>query len=68
MIKNVVVALNTEYLEEAAKVRGISRTRLVKVVIERIIADRLVPVVLDDGDREMFVPKPVKYQRFASKR
>ncbi|MGM4906273.1 hypothetical protein AB8B21_05650 [Tardiphaga sp. 866_E4_N2_1] len=66
MIKNVVVALDTEYLEEAAKVRGISRTRLVKVVMEKIIADDLVPIILNDGDRKMSVPKPVKYRRFAS--
>jgi hypothetical protein len=65
MIKNVVVALDTEYLEEAAKVRGISRTHLVKVVMEKIIADDLVPVILNDGDQKMSVPKPVKYRRFA---
>jgi hypothetical protein len=61
------VPLDTEYLEEAAKVRGISRTRLVKVVMDKVIADRLVPVVLDDGDQKMSVPKPVKYRRYAKK-
>jgi hypothetical protein len=68
MLKNVVVPLDTEYLEQAAKLRGISRTRLVKVVMDKIIADQLVPDILDDGGRKMSVPKPTKYRRFASKR
>jgi hypothetical protein len=34
-VKNVVIPLEIEYLQEAAKERGISRTRLVRVVMEK---------------------------------
>ena len=68
MIKNVVIPIDTEYLETAAKKRGISRTKLVKVVMERVITDQLVADILDDNDQTMLVPKPVKYRRFGSKK
>jgi hypothetical protein len=67
MIKNIVVPLDTEYLERVAKMRGISRTRLVKVVMDKVISDELVPTILSDEDRKMSVSKPVRYRRFASK-
>ncbi len=49
-VKNVVIPLEIEYLQEAAKERGISRTRLVRVVMEKVVRDELVPKILDDDD------------------
>ena len=49
-IKNVVIPLEVEYLQAAAKERGISRTRLVRVVMQKVIREELVPQLLDDDD------------------
>lgn len=63
-IKNVVIPIETEYLEEAARVRRISRTRLVQIVMEKIVTDQLVTSVLDDCDREHIVERKPRYRRF----
>jgi hypothetical protein len=62
--KNVVIPLETEYLQEAAKVRGISRTRLVRVVMEKVVNDKLVLDILDDDNQLRLEPPPLKYRRF----
>ena len=49
-IKNVVIPLETDYLQEAAKKRGISRTRLVRVVMEKVVRDHLVVDILGDDN------------------
>ena len=41
-IKNVVVSLEVEYLEAAAKERGVSRTKLVRAVMQKVIRDQLL--------------------------
>ena len=48
-IKNVVVPVEIEYLQEAAKKRGISRTKLVQVVMEKVVKDELVLAIRDDS-------------------
>ncbi len=67
-IKNVVIPLEIEYLQEAAKERGISRTRLVRVVMEKVVRDELVPKILDDDDLSYVEPPRQKYRRFRDSR
>jgi hypothetical protein len=62
LIKNIVIPLETEYLEEAAKARGISRTMLARIVMERVIERRIVGEII--GTEAISIPKPVKYRRF----
>jgi hypothetical protein len=61
-IKNVVIPLEVEYLQAAAKERGISRTRLVRVVMQKVIREELVPQLLDDDD--LTEPLQPRYRRF----
>ena len=63
-IKNVVVPLEIEYLQEAAKKRGISRTKLVRVVMEKVVSDELVLDILDDDNQVRHEPPQPKYRRF----
>ena len=62
-IKNVVIPLEVEYLEAAAKERGISRTKLVRVVMQKVIREELVPHLLDDDDLSK-EPVQQRYRRF----
>jgi len=63
-VKNVVVSLEIEYLQEAAKKRGISRTKLVQVVMEKVVKDQLVRAILDDNDQPRHEPYQSRYRRF----
>jgi hypothetical protein len=63
-VKSVVVSLEIEYLQEAAKKRGISRTKLVQVVMEKVVKDKLVRTILDDDDQLHVGPRQPKYRRF----
>jgi hypothetical protein len=63
-VKNVVIPLQVEYLEEAAKVRGISRTKLVQIVMEKVVEDELVKDVLGDNDLPHPNPRTARYRRF----
>lgn len=36
-IKNVVIELDVEYLQAAARERGVSRTKLVRAVMNKVI-------------------------------
>jgi hypothetical protein len=67
-VKNVVIPLEIEYLQVAAKERGISRTRLVRVVMEKVVRDELVPKILDDNDLSYAEPPRQKYRRFRDSR
>jgi len=62
-IKNVVIPLEVEYLQAAAKERGISRTKLVRVVMQKVIRDELVPQLLDEDD-DLTEPLQPRYRRF----
>jgi hypothetical protein len=61
-IKNVVIPLEVEYLQNIARERGISRTKLVRVVMQKVIREELVSQLLDDED----LTEPIKprYRRF----
>ena len=62
-IKNIVIPLEVEYLQAAAKQRGVSRTRLVRAVMQKVVQDELVADIL--GDREVPAePAPARYRRF----
>src|SRR6266481_8260933 len=62
-VKNIVIPLEIEYLQDAAKERGISRTKLVRVVM-----DELVPKILDDDDLSYAEPPRQRYRRFRDSR
>ena len=63
-IKNVVIPLEVEYLQAAAKERGVSRTKLVRAVMQKVIRDRLVSDLLKDQD---LVEAPqARYRRFSN--
>jgi hypothetical protein len=67
-VKNVVIPLEIEYLQQAAKERGISRTRLVRFVMEKVVRDELVPKILDADDLSYAEPPRQKYRRFRDSR
>lgn len=67
-VKNVVIPLEIEYLQVAAKERGISRTRLVRVVMEKVVRDELVPKILNDDGLSYVEPPRQKYRRFRDSR
>jgi hypothetical protein len=63
-IKMVTIPLETRYLQDEAKRLGITRTKLVRVVMEKIIRDELVPTILNDGDPGLNEPRKQNYRRF----
>lgn len=64
-IKNVVIPLETEYLQETAREYGISRTKLVQVVMEKVVRDELVSKILNN---EVLIEQPQpRYRRFRKK-
>ncbi|MFG3595131.1 hypothetical protein [Bradyrhizobium sp. RDI18] len=62
-IKNIVIPVEVEYLQEAAKQRGVSRTRLVRAVMEKVVKDELVADILGENGLPA-EPVPTKYRRF----
>jgi hypothetical protein len=63
-IKNVVIPLEIEYLQKAAKERGISRSKLVRVLMEKVVRDELVPKILSDDDLAHAEAAQPRYRRF----
>jgi len=66
-IKSIVVPLEVEYLQQAAKERGISRTRLVRIVMEKVVRDELVSKIISDDDLANVEPPTQKYRRFQNR-
>ena len=62
-IKNIVIPLQVDYLEQAAKERGISRTKLVRIVMEKVVRDELISEIVSDDDLAAETPQP-RYKRF----
>ena len=62
-IKSVVIPLEVDYLEQAAKERGISRTKLVRILMEKVVRDELVSDIVSDDDLAADTPRP-RYRRF----
>src|SRR5229473_581797 len=67
-IKNVVIPLEIEYLQKAAKERGISRSKLVRVLMEKVVRDELVPKILNDDDLAHAEAPQQRYRRFRDRR
>ena len=62
-IKYTTIPLDeTEYLQQAAKKLGISRTRLVQVLMEKVVSDELVLDIL--GNENQAKPPQPRYRRF----
>ena len=62
-IKSVVIPLEVDYLERAARERGVSRTKLVRIVMEKVVTDELVSEIVSDDDLAADTPQP-RYRRF----
>ena len=65
-IKNVVIPLEVEYLQAVAKERGVSRTKLVRVVMQKVVRDQLVADLLEEQD--LVEASQPRYRRFANSR
>lgn len=63
-IKNITIPLEVEYLQKAANERGISRSKLVRFVMEKVVSDELVPAILGNDDLSNVEPTPRRYRRF----
>ena len=63
-IKNVVLSLEVEYLQQAARERGISRTKLVQTVMDKVVRDQLVATIVDDDDLASAKQPTQRYRRF----
>jgi len=61
--RNVVVPLEIEYLQEAAK-NAEFRTKLVQVVMEKVVKDELVLAILNDDDQPRNELRQPRYRRF----
>ena len=61
-VKNVVIPLEVDYLQSVARERGISRTKLVRAVMQKVIRDELIPQLLDDVD--LTEQRQPRYRRF----
>ena len=66
-IKNIVIPLEVEYLQKAAKERGISRSKLVRYVMEKVVNDELVPEILGEGDLSNVEVPLQRYRRFRNR-
>jgi hypothetical protein len=66
-VKNVVIPLEVEYLQQAARERGISRSKLVRIVMQKVVSDELVPAILGDQSLADAEPPPQKYRRFRNR-
>jgi hypothetical protein len=64
VVKAVTVPLESEYLQEAAKERGLSRTKLVRVVMEKVVKDELISIILTEDDIAKAKRPVQKYRRF----
>ena len=64
-IKNVVVPVEIEYLQAAAAERGVSRTKLIRVVMKKVVEKKLVPEIIDDED--LIEPPVHRYRRFRNR-
>jgi len=61
-VKNIVIPLETEYLQEEAKARGVSRTYLARVVMETVISQKMVPSII--GEKRIVAQRAAPYRRF----
>ena len=67
-VKNIVIELEVEYLQKAARERGVSRAKLVRLLMKKVIEDELVPNILGDVSLANAEPSPQRYRRFATRK
>lgn len=67
IVKNIVIPLEVEYLQKAAKDRGISRSKLVRFVMEKVVNDELVHTILGENDLSNVEPPSQRYRRFRNR-
>jgi len=65
-LKSVVVTVESEYLQQVAQQRGISRTRLLRLLMEKIVRDQLAAEIVTEADIVADVSLP-RYRRFHRK-
>lgn len=63
MIKGIVVEVDDTYLQQVAKQRGISRTRLTRLLLEKIVREQLAADIVTEADIAADIPSP-RYRRF----
>jgi hypothetical protein len=66
-VKNIVIELEVEYLQRVAKERGVSRTKLVRLLMQKVIRDELAQNILGGDDLSGAEPSPQKYRRFRNR-
>jgi hypothetical protein len=62
-IRSIVVQLEIKYLQDEAKRLRVSRTKLVRVVMEKILRDELVPDILSGEEQFLNTPRTQNYRR-----
>jgi RNase P/RNase MRP subunit POP5 len=67
-VKNVVIPLEVEYLQQAARERGVSRSKLVRIVMQKVVSDELVLDILGDQSLADAEPTLQRYRRFRKHR
>lgn len=67
-VKNIVIELEIEYLQKEARERGVSRAKLVRLLMRKVIADQLVPDILGNGSLANAEPSAQRYRRFVSRK
>lgn len=67
-VKSIVIELEVEYLQKAARERGVSRAKLVRLLMKKVIADELVPNILGHRSLADAEPSPQKYRRFRERK
>lgn len=65
-LKLITIPLDDSYLNEMAKARGISRTMLTRLIMERVIEGKLIPDLM--GSDMIVVPRQAHYRRLKLKR
>jgi hypothetical protein len=66
-VKSIVIELEVEYLQRAAKERGLSRAKLVRLLMQKVIRDELVQNILGDDDLSEAEPSSQRYRRFRNR-
>ena len=65
-IKNVTIPVHVEYLQAAAAARGVSRSKLIRLVMQKVVEKKLVPEIVDEDD--LIEPPVQRYRRFRNPR
>lgn len=65
-LKSVVVTVESEYLQRIAKLRGISRTRLLRLLMEKIVREERAAEIVTEADVAADIAPP-RYRRFPIK-